>query len=162
MTSETMTMTFAPVRKTIRVKAGQEHAFKVFTTGTWWPKEHSILDAGTRQAAVIIEPRINGRWYERGEDGSECDWGKVMAWEPPGRLLLSWQLNGHFQYDPDLVTEVEVRFIREGPKSTRIEVEHRYFERAGDAAQALRDAVDSPEGWTKSLERFAQEAAAVD
>lgn len=153
------TMTFAPVRKTIRVKAGREHAFNVFTTGTWWPKEHSILASGARQAAVIIEPRPGGRWFERGEDGSECDWGKVLAWEPPARLLLSWQLNGRFQYDPDLVTEVEVRFVPEGPAATRVELEHRYFERAGDTAQALRDAVDSPEGWTKSLERFAQEAA---
>jgi len=159
MSSRTMTMTFAPVRKTIRVKAGQQHAFKVFTTGRWWPREHSILASGARQAAVIIEPRIDGRWFERGEDGSECDWGKVLVWEPPSRLLLTWQLNGRFQYDPELLTEVEVRFIPEGPKSTRVELEHRHIERAGDTAQALRDGVDSPEGWSKLLERFAEGAA---
>ena len=152
------TVSFAPVQKALRVKAAREHAFKVFTTGTWWPKEHSILK-GTRQKAVTIEPLVGGRWFERGEDGSECDWGKVLAWDPPGRLLLSWQLNGHFAHDPNLVTEVEVHFIADGPNLTRVEVEHRYFERAGETAEALRAGVDAPEGWTMLLERFAQEAA---
>jgi uncharacterized protein YndB with AHSA1/START domain len=151
------TVAFAPVRKTVRVKATLTRTFEVFTAISWWPKEHSILK-GTRQQAVLIEPRAGGRWFERGEDGSECDWGKVLAWDPPGRLLLSWQLNGHFAYDPNLVTEVEVHFIADGPNLTRVEVEHRYFERAGETAAALRAGVDAPEGWTMLLERFAQEA----
>jgi uncharacterized protein YndB with AHSA1/START domain len=154
------TVAFAPVRKTILVKAPAARAFKVFTTGTWWPKEHSILGPGKRQKEVLVEPRVGGRWFERGEDGSECDWGKVLAWAPPGRLVLSWQLNGHFQYDPNLVTEVEITFIPEGDNMTRVELEHRHIERAGDTAEALRAGVDSPEGWPASLERFARAAAA--
>ncbi|HEX7968350.1 MAG TPA: SRPBCC family protein [Stellaceae bacterium] len=153
------TITFAPVRKTIRVKAPPARAFKVFTTGTWWPKGHSILASGARQKEVVIEPRAGGRWFERGEDGSECDWGKVLAWEPPGRLLLTWQLNGRFQYDPGLVTEVEVTFIPDGADATRVELEHRHLERAGDTAEAMRAAIDAPDGWAGLLERFAQEAA---
>jgi uncharacterized protein YndB with AHSA1/START domain len=153
------TISFAPVRKTIRVKAGQSHAFRVFTTGGWWPKSHSILASRSPQKEVVIEPRAGGRWFERGEDGSECDWGKVLEWEPPGRLLLTWSLNGLFQYDPALVTEVEVTFIPDGADATRVELEHRYFERAGDTAEAMHAAVDSPDGWRGLLERFAQFAA---
>src|SRR5260221_10755080 len=129
------TVSFAPVRKTLRVKAGREHAFKVFTTGSWWPKEHSIL-TGTRQQAVVIEPRAGGRWFERGEDGRECDWGKGLAGEPPGRLLLSWQLNRHFAYDPNLLTEAERHFIPAGPNMTRVELQHRYFHSPADTARA--------------------------
>jgi hypothetical protein len=153
------TVTFAPVRKSIRVKAGQDHAFKIFTTGNWWPKDHSILASGSSHKQFVIEPRAGGRWFERGEDGSECDWGKVLAWEPPGRLLLGWQINGRFQYDPSALTEVEVHFIPDGPDATRVELEHRYFERYGESAQGLRDGVDAPEGWTGVLARFAAAAA---
>jgi uncharacterized protein YndB with AHSA1/START domain len=151
------TVAFAPVRKTVRVKAPLTRAFEVFTASSWWPREHSILK-GTRQQVVLIEPRAGGRWFERGEDGSECDWGKVLAWEPPTRLLLSWQLNGNFQVDPSLVTEVEVTFISEDANLTRVELEHRYIERAGDTAAALRAGVDSPGGWAGLLERFAEAA----
>jgi len=150
------TIAFAPIRKSVTVKAGREHAFAVFARGAWWPKQNSLLASPLKE--TVIEPREGGRWYERGEDGSECDWGKVLAWEPPARMLLAWQLNGHFQYDPDLITEVEVTFIAEGPKLTRVELEHRYFERAGDTAEALRQGVDSPAGWSGSLEGFRQEA----
>jgi len=146
---------FAPVRKTIRVKAPPSRAFELFTASAWWPKQHSILK-GTRQQTVLIEPRLGGRWFERGEDGSECDWGKVLAWEPPTRLLLSWQLNGNFQVDPNLVTEVEITFIAEGAALTRVELEHRYLERAGDTAAALRAGIDSPDGWAELLKRFAE------
>jgi uncharacterized protein YndB with AHSA1/START domain len=149
------TIAFAPVRKTVRVKAPLTRAFEVFTASSWWPREHSILK-GTRQQVVLIEPHAGGRWFERGEDGSECDWGKVLAWEPPTRLLLSWQLNGNFQVDPNLVTEVEVTFISEDANLTRVELEHRYIERAGDTAAALRAGVDSPGGWAGLLERFAE------
>jgi uncharacterized protein YndB with AHSA1/START domain len=149
------TIAFAPVRKTVHVKAPPMRAFEVFTAISWWPKEHSILK-GTRQQAVLIEPRAGGRWFERGEDGSECDWGKVLAWQPPTRLLLSWQLNGNFEIDPHLLTEVEVTFIPEGAYLTRVELEHRYLERAGDTAAALRAGVDSPSGWAGLLERFAE------
>lgn len=152
------TIAIAPVRKSIRVNAGREHAFKVFIASRWWPKEHSILASRSPQKEVIIEPRVGGRWFERGEDGSECDWGKVLAWEPPGRIVLSWQINGRFQYDPALVTEVDVAFVADGPDATRIALEHRNIDRAGDTAEALRNAVDSPGGWADSLQRLAEEA----
>jgi uncharacterized protein YndB with AHSA1/START domain len=154
------TVAFAPVRKTVRVKATLMRTFEVFTAISWWPKEHSILK-GTRQQAVLIEPRAGGRWFERGEDGSECDWGKVLAWEPPRRLLLTWQLNGNFQVDPNLVTEVEVTFMPEGANLTRVELEHRHLERAGDTAAALRAGVDSPDGWAGLLKRFAEAAGGL-
>lgn len=89
----------APVRKSILVKAPAGRAFEVFARrmGSWWPKSHSI---GTSpQADVVIEPRAGGRWYERGADGSECDWGRVLAWEPPARLLLAWQLDATWTFD---------------------------------------------------------------
>lgn len=155
------TITFAPVRKSIRVKAERERAFEVFIASRWWPKQHSILASRAPQKEVVIEPRMGGRWYERGEDGSECDWGKVLAWEPPGRLVLSWQINGRFQFDRDLVTEIEVNFVADGSEATRVELEHRYLERAGDSAEALRNAVDSPGGWAGSLQRFADEVTRV-
>lgn len=104
---------------------------------------------------AIIEPRVGGRWYERGEDGSECDWGKVLAWEPPSRLLLAWQLDARFRYDAAVATEVEVRFIADGPNATRVELEHRCLERLGKEAEALREKVASPGGWPLLLERFA-------
>ncbi len=151
----------APVRKSIRVKADRERAFKTFVASRWWPKEHSILASRSPQKEVVIEPRVGGRWYERGEDGSECDWGKVLACEPPGRLVLSWQINGRFQFDPSLVTEVEVTFAADGPDATRVELEHRYLERAGDSAEALRSVVDSPGGWAGSLQRLAEEVERV-
>jgi len=154
------TIGIAPVLKSIRVKATRTHAFKVFTTWRWWPKEHSILASKSPQKQVLAEPRVGGRWFERGEDGSECDWGKVLAWEPPARILLTWQLNGRFEYDPNLITEVEVKFIADND-FTRIELEHRYLERAGETAEAMRNAIDSPGGWAGLLQRFADEAGAA-
>ena len=118
----------APVRKTLQVKASQARAFEVFTAGfaRWWPASHSIGKSPLKDA--IMEPQVGGRWYERGEDGSECDWGRVLAWEPPARLVLSWQLSAQWKFDPDLRTEVEVRFIPEGDRLTRVEFEHRGLE----------------------------------
>ena len=101
------TITVAPVRKTVRVTAAPAHAFEVFAAGIgrWWPASHSINGAPMKD--VVIEPRAGGRWYERGQDGSECDWGVVLAWEPPGRLLLGWHLDSEFRHDPGAATEVE-------------------------------------------------------
>ncbi len=104
---------------------------------------------------VVIEPRVGGRWFERGENGSECDWGKVLVWEPPLRLVLGWQLNADFKYDPKVVTEVEVRFIADGVNATRVELEHRNLERFGEKGEVLRQKVGSPGGWPLLLERFA-------
>jgi uncharacterized protein YndB with AHSA1/START domain len=147
----------APVRRAITVKATPAKAFDVFTArmGRWWLKTHSINSAP--QADVIVEPRAGGRWFERGEDGSECPWGHVIAWEPPTRVLLAWQINGAFRFDPELVTEVEVRFIPDGT-GTRVELEHRHLERFGDQANAVRATFESPNGWGGLLAVFAAEA----
>lgn len=152
----------AAVRRTITVAASQQHAFEVFTArfGTWWPREYSIGQAD--MADFVIEPRAGGRWYEVGVDGTECDTGSVTAFEPPDRLVLAWHLDGNWQYDPDPAhaSEVEVRFVTEAPDRTRVEVEHRGFERHGAGAEAVRGAVESPQGWDFCLEHFARGAAA--
>jgi uncharacterized protein YndB with AHSA1/START domain len=113
-------------------------------------------------ADFVLEPTIGGRWYEVGADGSQCDTGRVTAFEPPARLAVAWHLNGQFQFDPDPAhaSEVEVRFVVEGPTQTRVELEHRGFERHGAAADAVFGSVDSQTGWTYCLELFAKHAAA--
>jgi uncharacterized protein YndB with AHSA1/START domain len=139
-----MTTTFPAVLRGVTVAAPLERAFRVYaeSIGTWWPREYSIGSA--EMVDVVIEPRVGGRWYERGADGSECNWGQVLAYEPPNRLVLTWQIGADWQYDPDVArgSEVEVRFVAEGPGSTRVEVEHRHFERHGDGAAEVHKAID--------------------
>jgi uncharacterized protein YndB with AHSA1/START domain len=147
------------VRKTLTVAAGRERAFKVFTAGmsSWWPLQtHHIGAVDARE--TVIEPRAGGRWYEIGVDGSECDWGRVLAWEPPGRLLLSWEINADFKHDLKVVSEVEVRFIAEGERQTRLELEHRALECYGARAQQMHGLFDSPGGWSGTLVAFRQAA----
>ncbi len=150
------------VRRTISVGVSQQRAFEVFTAkfGTWWPKEYSIGAAA--MADFVLEPKVGGRWYEVGVDGTECDTGRVTSFEPPDRLTLAWHLNESWQYDPDPAhaSEVEVRFVPEGDALTRVEVEHRGFERHGGGADAVRAGVDNAQGWTYCLERFAAHLAA--
>jgi uncharacterized protein YndB with AHSA1/START domain len=150
----TTTSKVAPVRKSARVGVPPQRAFDVFVNGmhTWWPLAHTLLKS-PRQA-VVVEPRPDGRWYERAIDGSECSWGKVLAWEPPTRILLGWQLDAAFTFNPDLVTEVEVRFSRDGVDGTRVELEHRNLERYGEQAEHVRAALDSPDGWDLGLREF--------
>lgn len=154
--------TIVPVRGSILVRAGIEHAFGVFTTGfdTWWPRGHHLREADLAEA--VIEPRAGGRWYERSVDGGECDWGRVLVWEPPHRLVLCWAIGSTFEQpaDPTIGSEIEVRFTAEGPSSTRVEIEHRGFERHGEDGQALRDAVSRDGGWTELLHLFAAAADA--
>jgi uncharacterized protein YndB with AHSA1/START domain len=102
----------------------------------------------------------NGRWYATHEDGSESDTGKVLVWEPPQRLILAWQLNATWQFDPAFVTEVEVTFTPEGPDKTWVELEHRNLERFGEPAKTVRNSIDLPGGWTEILDQFAKAAAA--
>ena len=149
----------APVRRSVTVNAAPERAFAIFTQDIrrWWPAGHHIGKAPMK--AVVVEPTAGGRWYEIGEDGAECDWGKVLAWEPPARLLLAWQLTLKFEYDPGFLSEVEVRFTEAGEGRTRVELEHR-LEPYGDDAQAVADAVGAPEGWQAILEQYAQAAQA--
>jgi uncharacterized protein YndB with AHSA1/START domain len=146
----------APVRKSIYVDVPPDRAFDVFANGIgrWWPKSHKIGQADLDRP--VLEPRAGGRWYERGVDGSECEVGKVAAWDPPARLLLIWQLTPDWKFDPDLETEVEVLFTPEG-KGTRVNLEHRHLERLGEAGPALREAIDSPGGWGGLLALFADE-----
>jgi len=148
----------AAIRKTIEVKAPIERAFEVFAKrmGEWWHKEHSIAKE-TTQMDVVVEPRAGGRWYEVGADGSEHQWGKVLAYEPPSRLLLAWQLNRNFQYDPHFETTVEVRF-EERDGLTIVEFEHRDLERMGSDAVELLEGMDG--GWGMLLGLFKAEAEA--
>jgi uncharacterized protein YndB with AHSA1/START domain len=150
------------IRKTITVQASQERAFRVFTEqfNTWWPREHHIGKADLAEA--IIEPKVGGRYYERGVDGSECDWGQVLAYDPHDRLVLSWGLQGDWSYDPDpaKASEIEVRFIPEGPDRTRVELEHRHIERH-DAPEDVVKGVDSPGGWAGLLVLYAKQAEAA-
>ena len=150
-------ITVAPVRKSIVVKAPQARAFEVFTTrfGSWWPKSHHI--GAAEMANAIIEPRLGGRWYEKGVDGSECKWGNVLAWEPPSRVVLSWHVNSQFKIDENVQSEVDVRFTAEDANTTRVELEHRIT--AADA-EAMRAAVDSPNGWSGLLGAYAEAAQA--
>lgn len=148
----------APVRRSIFVNAPQAHAFDVFTTGIgrWWPKTHAIGDAELDKP--VIEPREGGRWYQLGVDGSECEIGKVLAWEPPARLLLAWQLDPDWNFDPRLITEVEVLFTPEAG-GTRVDLEHRYLERIGDRAEEMVEKVGSPGGWTAVLQLYSEASA---
>jgi uncharacterized protein YndB with AHSA1/START domain len=150
----------APVRKSLIVRADAAKAFDVFTNrmGSWWPASHSINSAELKN--VVMEPKADGRWFERGADGTECQWGKVIAWEPPSRLLLAWQITADWKYDPDLVTEVEVTFTPTGNGETRVELEHRNLERYGGKAEAVRLSIDSDGGWRKLLELFAEAVSA--
>jgi hypothetical protein len=145
----------APVRRSLRVKAGPQRAFDVFTAGMgrWWPAEHTLLKAP--RADIVMEPRAGGRWYERAVDGSECDWGRVVSWEPPGRVLLMWQLNGDWRFDPGFETGLEIRFLAEVDGATRVELEHRDIERYGEKMEAVRASLDSDGGWGGVLRPFA-------
>jgi uncharacterized protein YndB with AHSA1/START domain len=108
---------------------------------------------------AVIEPRAGGRWFERGEDGSECDVGTVLVWEPPSRLVLGWQLNSKFKYDPSITTEVEVRFTADGAAATLVELEHRNLERYGEQGETVRQQVGAPNGWSGLLQLYAAAAA---
>jgi uncharacterized protein YndB with AHSA1/START domain len=144
----------APVRRTIEVTVPQAQAFQAFTAdiARWWPPTHKIGGAPFKSA--VIEPRVGGRWFEVGEDGSECQWGDVLAWEPPSRLVLAWRIRADWQFDATLLTEVEVRFVPVGEQGTRVELEHRLLENMGDAAEGARATYESENGWTGILERY--------
>ena len=150
----------APIRRSVVVNADPATAFRIFTArmGAWWPKSHSV-NPQTTQADVVVEPKVGGRWFERGADGSESPWGHVMSWDPPGRLLLGWQLDADWQFDPDRVTEVEVRFMPQADGTTLVELEHRNLERFGDRAEEVAAGIGSPQGWGGMLAAFAGLAA---
>ncbi|MFI5228327.1 MAG: SRPBCC family protein [Gemmatimonadales bacterium] len=163
MTKQSLSDTFDPnsIRRSLRIEAPPEVAWSVFTEEmrTWWPL--AMYKIGKVNAVdAIIEPRVGGRWYERGDDGSTCQWGRVLVWEPPSRLALSWDINADWQYDPALQTEIEVRFIAEGAARTQLEFEHRRLDRYGARRDEMRKIFDETGDWGQLLRSFAQAAAA--
>jgi uncharacterized protein YndB with AHSA1/START domain len=157
------TVTDHRVRKSVTVAAPLPVAFEVFTAQieAWWPMaSHHIGQADC--AAVVIEPRVGGRWFERGVDGSECDWGHVLAWDAPNRVTLMWQLNAKFEFDPSIETEVDVRFTALDANTTRVDLEHRGLDAYGADAQAMRESFSSPSGWNGMLEHYARIAGGID
>jgi uncharacterized protein YndB with AHSA1/START domain len=155
-TATARTIRPAPVRKELHVKVPPERAFEVFTAGfaRWWPGTTHHIGAATYKTAVL-EPRVGGRWYEIGDDGSACEWGDVLAWEPPHRLVLAWRITADWQYDASLTTEVEVIFTAEAG-GTRVALEHRGLENWGERAAAMRTAIDSDGGWAGILKQYAE------
>jgi uncharacterized protein YndB with AHSA1/START domain len=149
------------VRSSIVVEAPIEQAFSVFTEGigTWFPPEYNIL--GVDIAERVFEPRVGGDVYDRGVDGSECHWGRVLEYEPPDRVVFGWRLSPSFQVESDeaKTSEVEVRFVAEGPVSTRVDLEHRHLDRHGDGWEMARESLGGDGGWPGCLQRFAARMA---
>ena len=149
------------VRRYVTVPLEPERAFELFVDefSDWWPKAtHHVGERAPQKA--IIEAREGGRWYERDDTGSECEWGRVLAVERPARILLAWHLSPSFAFDPDpaRATEVEVTFVAQGSDSTRVTLEHRGFEVHGDAAAPMRDSVGGEGGWPQLLSLYAESA----
>jgi uncharacterized protein YndB with AHSA1/START domain len=157
----TMQTAETSVRTSITVEAPIERAFSVFTDGigTWWPPSHHIVEGEI--AEMVFEPRVGGHVYDRTIDGRECRWARVLAFDPPRRVLISWDINLRWQIEtkPEKTSTVEIRFTAEAPDRTLVELEHRNIDRHGEGWERMRDAVGSPDGW--NLERFAQAARAA-
>jgi len=155
MTPETA-RTASNVKRTLRVNVPIEFAFRMLTQkmGTWWPATHHI--GNTPFVEVLMEPRAGGRWFERNVTGAECEWGRVLVWEPPHRVVVSWHLQPDWTFNADMsrASEVSFEFVAEGPEATRMEFEHRHIERHGEGWEKLFAGVDSPGGWTLVLGEF--------
>ena len=153
-----MTRTEVPVvRKQVVVNAPVEQAFTAFTArfGDFKPPEHNLLAAAI--AETVFEPHVGGHIYDRAVDGRECRWARILAYEPPARVVFSWDISPQWQVetDPELTSEVEVRFVAEGPDRTRVELEHRHLDRHGPGWQSVSDGVDGDRGWPLYLARYA-------
>ncbi len=146
-------MTIAPIRQAVSVKGTPEGAFALFTQrmNDWWPQGKTI--GPQPRAAVVMEPGVGGRWFEVSESGVETLWGKVLVWEPPARLVLAWQIDAGWKYDPNFLTEVELRFTAMGER-TQVELEHRNLERFGPTAAEHAAMLGS--GWPTLMQLFAQ------
>jgi len=155
--------TDTPVLKNITVKTEPEHAFRVFTEDidSWWPREYHIGKAPLKK--MILEGKPGGRCYADQTDGTESDWGRVLVWDPPRRLVIAWQITPEWGYEPDpaRASEVEVRFTPQPGGSTRVDLEHRHLKRHGAGWENLRTAVESEGGWSFFLERFAARVASI-
>jgi DNA-binding transcriptional ArsR family regulator/uncharacterized protein YndB with AHSA1/START domain len=149
------------VRASITVDAPISRAFKIFTEdfGSFKPAEHNLL--GVEIAETVFEPRVGGFLYDRGVNGTVCRWARVLAYEPPNRVLLSWDINPQWQIetDPQRTSEWEVHFVAETPDRTRVEIEHRHLERHGEGWQGVRDGVAANQGWPLYLSRYADRVA---
>ena len=149
------------VRTEIVVEVPIERAFRVFTEDfdRIKPRDHNML--GVDIAETVLEPRVGGHIYDRGVDGSECRWARVLAYEPPQHIVFSWDISPRWQLETDLekASEVEVRFIAEAPDRTRVELEHRHLDRHGDGWASLREGVGSDQGWPLYLGRYADVVA---
>jgi uncharacterized protein YndB with AHSA1/START domain len=147
----------ASVRTQVVVEAPIERAFRMFTEefGSFKPPEHNLLGADI--AETVFEPRVGGHLYDRGVDGSECRWARVLVYEPPNRVVISWDISPQWELETNLekTSEVEVRFLSETPERTRVELEHRNLERHGEGWEAVRDGVGGEGGWPLYLQRFA-------
>lgn len=146
------------VRKSIRVHVPIERAFSVFVEQmeAWWPPAHHI---GAKPfQSIFVEPKVGGRWYERDEEGKECDWGTVRAWDPPRLVMFSWHLGPDWKFNPDLAkaSDVAIRFTREEDSATLVELEHSGFERHGEGYEQLRVMLDGPDAWASTLAAFAK------
>lgn len=150
--------TAASVKRSIVVEAPIERAFEVFTNkfGSFKPVAHNLL--AVKIAETVFEARVGGYVYDRGIDGTECRWARVLAYEPPHRVLLSWNISPRWQLesDPDKASEWEVRFTAEAPQRTRVEIEHRKLERHGEGWEGVRDGVAGDQGWPLYLRRYAE------
>jgi uncharacterized protein YndB with AHSA1/START domain len=146
------------VRHSVVVDAPLDKAFEVFTNdfGRFKPPEHNML--GVEIAETVFEPHVGGSLYDRGTDGSECRWARVLAYDPPNRVVLSWDIGPTWQIesDPGKTSEFEVRFVAVTANRTRVELEHRNLERHGDGWEGVRDGVDGSQGWPLYLQRYAQ------
>lgn len=146
------------VKHSIVVEAPIARAFKVFTEdfGKFKPPEHNLLAVPI--AETVFEPKVGGYLYDRGSDGSECRWARILAYEPPHRVVLSWNISAQWQIetDPERTSEWEVRFTAESANRTRVEIEHRHLERHGEGWEGVRGGVDGPQGWPLYLEKYAQ------
>lgn len=147
-----------PIKRELSVKTSAARAFAIFTDGidSWWPRQHHIGTSPMKR--TLIEPRQGGRWYAISEDGSECDVGRVLTWDPPTRLVLSWNITAEWKFDPEFVTEIEVRFTQTAPKETAVSFEHRLLERYGAPAREMRERMNAQEGWHVTLDNFARVA----
>jgi Activator of Hsp90 ATPase homolog 1-like protein len=151
---DTESASVVQVFRSMSVPLSQTRAFELFTTRMteFWPKEHSIGES--ELAEVVLETRTGGRWFERGVDGSECQWGRIASWEPPRKVVLLWQIGADWRFDPEFETEVEVMFTEEGPDRSRLDLRHRNLQRYGDNTDQMLAIFDDPKGWTGTLASF--------
>lgn len=150
-----MPATATSVVRSLTVPVGAAQAFEIFTSrmNEFWPREHHI--GAAEMAEAVLEPRAGGRWYEKGVDGSECEWGRVATWEPPARLVILWQISREWQYDPTFETEVEVTFTENQPGTTTVQLEHRQLDRFGDGFEKFASGLGGDTGWGKILAQYA-------